>query len=180
MNGTASHSSGNHWSKTLFHETNCHDSIPWFPWRRHQMETFSALLAICAGGIHQCPVNSPHNLRPVTRSFGLFFDLRLNINGWVNNREAGDLKHNRAHYDVIVMGKVFEIRIACLKFADQLEVCSFFVGMFIFSQIWFHLHLYVLGATYVYHPKSDSTSRHCVELICWPGLTAQTSPFKAK
>ena len=27
------------------------------------------------------------------------------INGWVNNREAGDLRHQRAHYDVIVMGK---------------------------------------------------------------------------
>ena len=25
------------------------------------------------------------------------------INGWINNREAGDLRHNRAHYDVIVM-----------------------------------------------------------------------------
>ena len=25
------------------------------------------------------------------------------INGWVNNGEAGDLKHYRAHYDVIVM-----------------------------------------------------------------------------
>ena len=23
--------------------------------------------------------------------------------GWVNNREAGDLRRNRAHYDVIVM-----------------------------------------------------------------------------
>ena len=26
------------------------------------------------------------------------------INGWVNNREAGDLGHNHAHYDVIVKG----------------------------------------------------------------------------
>ena len=25
------------------------------------------------------------------------------INGWVNNREAGELRHHRAHYDVIVM-----------------------------------------------------------------------------
>ena len=39
-------------------------------WGRHQMETFSALLAICAG-------NSPHK-KPVTRSFNVFFDLRLN------------------------------------------------------------------------------------------------------
>ena len=45
-------------------------------WWRHQMETFSALLAICAG-------NSPVTgelaaQRPVTQSFDVFFDLRLN------------------------------------------------------------------------------------------------------
>ena len=38
------------------------------PWWRHQMETFSTLLANCAG-------NSP---RPVTGSFDIFFDLCLN------------------------------------------------------------------------------------------------------
>ena len=27
----------------------------------------------------------------------------LEKNGWVNNREAGDLRRHRAHYDVIVM-----------------------------------------------------------------------------
>ena len=41
-------------------------------WWRHQMETFPALLAICAG-------NSPVPAqRPVKRSFDVFFDLRLN------------------------------------------------------------------------------------------------------
>ena len=45
-------------------------------WWRHQMETFSALLAIWAG-------NSPVTVefpsqRPVTRSFDVFFDLHLN------------------------------------------------------------------------------------------------------
>ena len=40
--------------------------------------------------------------RPVTRSFDVFFDLRLNER-WVNNREAGDLRRYRGHYDVIVM-----------------------------------------------------------------------------
>ena len=39
--------------------------------------------------------------RPVTRSFDVYFDAR--INGWVNNRAAGDLGHHHAHYDVIVM-----------------------------------------------------------------------------
>ena len=44
----------------------------------------------------------PFAQRPVTRSFDVFFDLRLN-NDWVNNREAGDLRRHRAHYGVIVM-----------------------------------------------------------------------------
>ena len=39
--------------------------------------------------------------RPVARSFDIFFNLR--INGWVNNREAGDLRRHRGHYDVSVM-----------------------------------------------------------------------------
>ena len=42
--------------------------IPSNTWWRHQLETFSALLAICAGPAQ----------RPVTRSFDVFFDLRLN------------------------------------------------------------------------------------------------------
>ena len=42
----------------------------------HQMDTFSALLAICAGN---SPVPSEFpTQRPVTRSFDVFFDLRLN------------------------------------------------------------------------------------------------------
>ena len=45
-------------------------------WWRHQMETFSALLAICAGN-SPVPGEFPAQ-RPVTRSFDIFFDLRLN------------------------------------------------------------------------------------------------------
>ena len=44
-------------------------------WWRHQMETFSALLAICAEN-SQVPGEFPTQ-RPVTRSFDVFFDLRL-------------------------------------------------------------------------------------------------------
>ena len=69
---------------------------------RHQMETFFALLAICAGN---SPVTGEFpTQKPGTRSSDVFFDLRW-INGWVNNREAGDLRCHRAHYDVIVMYK---------------------------------------------------------------------------
>ena len=70
------------------------------PWWRPQMETFSALLVICAGN---SPVTGEFPAqRPVTRSFD-FSLICAWINGWVNNREAGDLRRHRAHYDVIVM-----------------------------------------------------------------------------
>ena len=45
-------------------------------WLRHQMETFSALLAICAGN-SPVPGELPAQ-RPVTRSFDVFCDPRLN------------------------------------------------------------------------------------------------------
>ena len=60
------------------------------------METFSALLALCAGN---SPVSGEFPAQmPVTRVFDVFFDLRC-----VNTREAGDLRRYPAHYDVIVM-----------------------------------------------------------------------------
>ena len=45
------------------------------PWWRHQMETFSALLALCAGN---SPVSGEFPAqRPMTRSFDVFFYLHL-------------------------------------------------------------------------------------------------------
>ena len=52
-------------------------------------------------GFHRSPVKFPLQ-SPVTRSFDVFFICAW-INGWVNNREAGDLRRNRAHYDVNIM-----------------------------------------------------------------------------
>ena len=54
-------------------------------WWRHQMETFSALLVICAG-------NSPATgefpaQRPMTRSFDVFFD--LDLYKWLNKQWWG-------------------------------------------------------------------------------------------
>ena len=45
-------------------------------WRRHQMKTFSASLALCAGN-SQVTSEFPSQ-RPVTWSFDVSFDLRLN------------------------------------------------------------------------------------------------------
>ena len=52
-------------------------------------------------GIHRSPVNSPH--KGQWRRALMFSLICVWINGWVNNGEAGDLRHHRAHCDVIVM-----------------------------------------------------------------------------
>ena len=52
-------------------------------------------------GIHRSPVNSPHKSQ--WRGALMFTLICARINGWVNNREAGDFRRYRAHYDVIVM-----------------------------------------------------------------------------
>ena len=51
--------------------------------------------------IHRSPVNSPR--KGQWRGALMFPLICAWINGWVNNREAGDLRRHRAHYDVIVM-----------------------------------------------------------------------------
>ena len=67
-------------------------------WWRHQMETLSALLALSA---RNSPVNSPHKSQ--WRAALMFSLICASMNAWVSNREAGDLRRHRAHYDVIVI-----------------------------------------------------------------------------
>ena len=62
-------------------------------------------------GIHRSPVNSPH--KGQWRGAMMFSVICAWINSWVNNREAGDLRRHRAHYDVIVMTK------KCLKYFSK-------------------------------------------------------------
>ena len=52
-------------------------------------------------GIHRSPVNSPH--KGQRRGALMFTLICARINGWVNNREAGDISRYCNHYDVIVM-----------------------------------------------------------------------------
>ena len=58
------------------------------------METFSALLAICAG-------NSPGTVEYPTqgqwRGAFMFSFIYARINGWVNTGEAGDLRRHQSH-----------------------------------------------------------------------------------
>ena len=78
-------------------------------------------------GIHRSPGEFPAQ-RPVTRSFDVLFYW---VNGWINNREAGDLRRYRAHHDVIVMftintttkqNKSWQICIILCKFNESMPL----------------------------------------------------------
>ena len=70
-----------------------HDGV--FKWKH-----FRRYLPFVQGN-HRSPVNSPHKGQ---WHGALFFSLiSVWINCWVHNRDAGDLRRHRAHYDVSVM-----------------------------------------------------------------------------
>ena len=69
-------------------------------WWRHQIATFRGYWPFVRG-IHRSPVNSPHTGQ--WRGTLMLSLIRAWINGWLNNREAGDLRRCRANYDVTVI-----------------------------------------------------------------------------
>ena len=74
------------------HELSMHfDVIKWKHFR---------FLALCAGN-SPVAVTSPH--KGQWRGTLMFSLIYAWINDWVNNRDAGDLRRQRGHYDVIVM-----------------------------------------------------------------------------
>ena len=84
--------------KQKFHSIWC---IPWL-----QMTVYNFMMTSPNGhfprywpfvrGIHRWPVNSPH--KGQRRGALMFSWICTWIKGWVNNREAGDLRHHRAHF----------------------------------------------------------------------------------
>ena len=69
-------------------------------------------------------LNYPH--KGQWRGALMFCLIRAWINGWVNNREIGDLRPHRAHYDVIVMHKSALARVmawCCQATSHYLSQC---------------------------------------------------------
>ena len=75
-------------------------------------------------GIHRSPVNSPH--KGQWRGALMISLICVWINGWVNSREAGDLRRYRAHYDVIVMWFTL-----CFPFASSHKHHYIYIFLFI-------------------------------------------------
>ena len=117
----------------LGHETMvCAVCLSIFLWH-HQMETFSVLLATCAG-IHRWPVNSPH--KGQWRGALVLFLICAGIKGWVNSRGAGDLRCRRAHYNVTVMRPPCEKYNAhLLVFTRKMSILTDLTDMYIMKSI---------------------------------------------
>ena len=103
--GMSQHGSGDigDWSNgniIRFHHWYCPHPYCWGTWWRHQIETFPRCWPFVRG-IHRSLVNSPHKAQ--WRGALMFLLICVRINGWVKNREAGDLRRHRIHYDVSVM-----------------------------------------------------------------------------
>ena len=81
-------SEGHHLDISRLHD----DVIEWKPFPRYWP---------FVRGIHRSPVNSSH--KGQWRGDLMFSLICAWINGWVNNREAGDLRRYRAHCDISVM-----------------------------------------------------------------------------
>ena len=69
-------------------------------------------------GIHRSPVNSPHKGQWCGAL--MFCLICARINGWVNNREAGDLRLHRAHYGVTVLRAVIENCRHCVRYISMI------------------------------------------------------------
>ena len=114
-----------HWYEHYSASPKARGFLSCFTWWRHQMETFSALLALCEG-------NSPGtgefpSQRPVTRRFDVFFALCLNKRLSKQSRRRW-LRRHCSQYDVTVMyaaisvGMVSAISIILLTSEKVIEI----------------------------------------------------------
>ena len=112
------------------------------PWWRHQLETFSALLAIRAGN---SPVSGEFPaLRPVTRSFYVFFDLcpnkRLSKQMWGWWFETHSLplwRHgNGPNIELAISRHIGDYAVNSLSLATR-HICVHKLGQYRFK--WWHV-----------------------------------------
>ena len=119
------------------------------------METFSTLLALCAGS-SPVPVNSPR--RGQWRGALMFSLICAGIKGWVNNHEAGDLRPHRGHYDVNVMNKnvLLTLTSMCLYIYAYRSICFIYI----------YMHMYVLFLFYlidfIIYVRDEHEALHCI------------------
>ena len=105
----------------IINDKTCHGSVLCYPldgmrrltkmirndlatWWRHQRKKISRYWSFVRG-IHRSSVNSPH--KGQWRGALMFALIYTWTNGYVNNRDPGDLRRHRAHYDGTVMEYIY-------------------------------------------------------------------------
>ena len=81
--------------------------------------------SLCAGN-SPSPVNSPHKGK--WRGALMLSFICAWINGWANNREAGDLRRNRAHYDVTLMPSYCAGSMPVFRAVAAMSACGYYCG----------------------------------------------------
>ena len=106
--------------------------------------------------IHRSPVNSPH--KGQWRGALMFSLICVWTNGWVNNREAGDLRRHRYHYEVIVMNRpeCAELQVAHI----QLRLLS------IWNYTVYRTYFWVIGKWFVLTMRLLRTSSYLLQISC--------------
>ena len=131
-------------------------------WKHPRRSTFFSMMTSSNGNIFRVTGSlggkfTGHRLIPLTKAsdaeLWCFFFICAWINNCVNNREAGDLRRHRAHYDVTVMPFInFDIwlatcnlkvtslycRVFTARYLDDLSKLIFLVEM---DKTWFALKL---------------------------------------
>ena len=134
---------------------------PWIntldnPWWRHQMERIPRNWPFVRG-IHRPSMNSPHKGQWCG---ALMLSLICAwLNGWVNIREAGDLRRHRAHYDVIVILILNQVWL-CSTLTDHLLVVWLCVLKFVSN-------ISVLFSYYTVEPHTINTVTNWHPVLSW-------------
>ena len=93
--------------------------------------------------IHRSPVNFPH--KGQWRGALMFSLIYAWINDWVNNREAGDLRRQHGHYDVIVM-------LALNARASAGTMINSFGCACVYAYVYTYMHMCIYIYTYIIRP----------------------------
>ena len=109
--------------------------------------------------IHRSPANSPH--KGQWRGALMFTLICARIDGWVNNREAGDLRRYRPHYNVIVMTQTLSFMNVpkCSPYSVVVHcdrrgpLCSSWMSLHISVVSTFSLHKIILQCYWIYLGK---------------------------
>ena len=119
------------------------------------------------GEFHRSPVNSPH--KGQWRGALMVSLIWVWRNDWVNNREAGDLRRCRAHYDVIVMlhDPVIAVRWRNITSLDHTGSMVISIGLYLLNAIFVPAHSGCINLiSHVWNTRQNNTYNTSIYRTC--------------